>query len=311
MSFAHSTGKLSTQCPYCEHLSPEGSKFCNECGAALHLRPCAHCGALNDVTLADACGRCGEPFACTNAQPESIPDAAEQVWVEADAPAQLPAQQFDAPGPRDHEPSLSSLTPAPSPQIRWRVAAAVLVLIVGTGAVFLFSRQPAESVSVDGAATAAQPLASVPAIEVADKKALGTPDVTNERSGAQPGGSGNGNANSSLALDTSTQPAVPLSASPPADSVEAVAPTAASAPVPRRRPGLASSNAAAPSINLPSRAALPSAPTSAGPIDAMGMGSNGRTSYPSATPKPAKIGACTEAVAALGLCSSTEVSTQR
>ena len=311
MSFAHSTGKLSTQCPYCEHLSPEGSKFCNECGAALHLRPCAHCGALNDVTLADACGRCGEPFASANAPPESIPDAAEPVLVEAEAPALLPAQHFDAPGPRDDEPSLSSLTQPPSPQIRWRVAAAMLLLIFGSGAVFWLSRQPAESASVHGAATAAQPPASVPAIEVADKKAQGTPDLGNARSGAQPGGSGNDTANTSLALDTSTQPAVPLSSSPPADSVEATATTAASSPAPRRRPGLASSNAAAPSINLPSRAALPSAPTSAGPIEAMGMGSNARTSYPSATPKPAKIGACTEAVAALGLCSSAEVPTQR
>ncbi|HEX2011071.1 MAG TPA: zinc ribbon domain-containing protein, partial [Roseateles sp.] len=47
-----------TQCPYCDHNSPEGSKFCNACGAALHLVPCPHCGALNDISKMDACGSC-------------------------------------------------------------------------------------------------------------------------------------------------------------------------------------------------------------------------------------------------------------
>ena len=50
--------KLNTTCPYCAHVSPAGSKFCGECGAALHLMPCPHCGAVNDITVATACYRC-------------------------------------------------------------------------------------------------------------------------------------------------------------------------------------------------------------------------------------------------------------
>jgi hypothetical protein len=44
-------------CPFCEHGNPADSKFCNACGGALHLVPCARCGAVNDVT-ATACYQC-------------------------------------------------------------------------------------------------------------------------------------------------------------------------------------------------------------------------------------------------------------
>lgn len=47
-----------TLCPYCDHVSPAGSKFCGACGAALHLMPCPQCGAVNDITVATACYRC-------------------------------------------------------------------------------------------------------------------------------------------------------------------------------------------------------------------------------------------------------------
>lgn len=47
-----------TLCPYCDHVSPAGSKFCGACGAALHLMPCPHCGAVNDITVTTVCYRC-------------------------------------------------------------------------------------------------------------------------------------------------------------------------------------------------------------------------------------------------------------
>jgi hypothetical protein len=47
-----------TLCPYCDHVSPAGSKFCGACGAALHLMPCPHCGAVNDITVSTECYRC-------------------------------------------------------------------------------------------------------------------------------------------------------------------------------------------------------------------------------------------------------------
>jgi Double zinc ribbon len=44
-------------CPYCDHGNPAESKFCNACGGALHLVPCPRCGAVSDVT-ATSCYQC-------------------------------------------------------------------------------------------------------------------------------------------------------------------------------------------------------------------------------------------------------------
>ena len=44
-------------CPFCEQVNPPGAKFCNACGGALHLVPCPRCGAVSDVT-ATTCYQC-------------------------------------------------------------------------------------------------------------------------------------------------------------------------------------------------------------------------------------------------------------
>lgn len=48
-------------CPFCEHVNPADSKFCNACGGALHLVHCPRCGAVNEVT-ATACYQCRDPI---------------------------------------------------------------------------------------------------------------------------------------------------------------------------------------------------------------------------------------------------------
>jgi Double zinc ribbon len=58
MPSANPNARPITECPYCAHLSPPQSKFCNDCGAALNLLPCPHCGAINDLTLQSDCSRC-------------------------------------------------------------------------------------------------------------------------------------------------------------------------------------------------------------------------------------------------------------
>ena len=44
-------------CPFCEQVNPAGAKFCNACGGALHLVACPRCGAVSDVT-ATTCYQC-------------------------------------------------------------------------------------------------------------------------------------------------------------------------------------------------------------------------------------------------------------
>jgi hypothetical protein len=50
-----------TRCPFCEHGNLADSKFCSECGGALHLVPCPHCGAVSQAT-ATVCYQCGGPL---------------------------------------------------------------------------------------------------------------------------------------------------------------------------------------------------------------------------------------------------------
>lgn len=47
--------------PYCLHENKPGARFCADCGAPLHLKPCAKCGKVDDVT-AKVCSSCNAPF---------------------------------------------------------------------------------------------------------------------------------------------------------------------------------------------------------------------------------------------------------
>jgi hypothetical protein len=76
------------QCSFCERTNPPDSKFCNACGAPLHLVPCPHCAAVNDST-ATVCHQC-------NAQlPESTRDAPALPQSAADPVAQQPSGLHD------------------------------------------------------------------------------------------------------------------------------------------------------------------------------------------------------------------------
>ena len=64
-------------CYSCEHRNPTGARFCNACGAPLHLKPCRHCEAIN-ARAASHCHRCGEAFTFDFAALDRpLPDAAD------------------------------------------------------------------------------------------------------------------------------------------------------------------------------------------------------------------------------------------
>ena len=58
------------QCPFCNHASPAGAKYCNNCGSPLHLKPCNQCEAINDQVASD-CYSCGTEFPVLSTVPEA------------------------------------------------------------------------------------------------------------------------------------------------------------------------------------------------------------------------------------------------
>lgn len=52
---------FAVNCPYCQHANKRGARYCADCGAALHLKPCPKCGKVDDVT-ATQCVNCRTAF---------------------------------------------------------------------------------------------------------------------------------------------------------------------------------------------------------------------------------------------------------
>lgn len=69
------------QCPFCAHTNPADAKFCNECGAPLHLRPCNRCEAVNNQ-VDENCYKCGMALSMPCTAHEAAP-----VWPALDTVA--------------------------------------------------------------------------------------------------------------------------------------------------------------------------------------------------------------------------------
>lgn len=150
-----------TQCPYCEHESPPGSKFCNACGAALHLVPCPHCGAVNDITQTSACARCqGELL--------SAPLSSSALDLSPAEPPLLPSTRPMPPWPPE---AATVLRP---PRSRWLAGGAALAVLAVGG---LYAFRPAPPPPPDAPAPPTQlvttpapvavPVVAAPALAVA------------------------------------------------------------------------------------------------------------------------------------------------
>ncbi len=65
-------------CAFCDHRNPAGSKFCNDCAAPLHLKPCNQCDAVNHQT-ATSCYKCGAacPLSFGTSEATSVLPAAD------------------------------------------------------------------------------------------------------------------------------------------------------------------------------------------------------------------------------------------
>ena len=71
----------SSKCIFCQHSNPIGAKYCNECAAPLHLKPCQQCDAVNDRSALN-CYKCGADLP-VEAKSTEVP--AESVELESAA----------------------------------------------------------------------------------------------------------------------------------------------------------------------------------------------------------------------------------
>jgi hypothetical protein len=88
---------LPTECSFCDHTNPAGSKFCNGCGGPLHLAQCPHCDALNDKT-ATACHKCQAPLPSGRTGALALGSSAAEATVHIGSAVEL-AMGTNAPRP--------------------------------------------------------------------------------------------------------------------------------------------------------------------------------------------------------------------
>ncbi len=257
-------------CPFCEQPCPADAKFCSACGGALHLVPCARCGAVNDVTAA-ACYQCNAPIAGRDAG-----DAGDAGAADAAAP---PA-------------------PAPKPSSPRRAVAAGTAVVVALVALGYFgyrqdspvdARQPPPASSAAGAGPAAGTAAGDGA-QAASAAAAPPEAPLAERVDPQPEEASRTNAAAGLiarprAAGAAKAPGqVPPRKEVCTPAVEALGLCTMTPEEQRRAEAVAASKA-----TIPQPQAASARPETASP--------------PEAEPQEApRAQACTEAVAALGLC---------
>jgi hypothetical protein len=83
-------------CAYCAHPNPVGTNYCNDCGAALHLKPCRACGAVA-VAKAKQCPACKAEFPARPTINVDIPWAVPNApQVSGHAASALPAPRAPA-----------------------------------------------------------------------------------------------------------------------------------------------------------------------------------------------------------------------
>src|SRR5262245_6813086 len=272
----------SAACPVCEHVNPPDSRFCNACGAPLPLVPCHRCRALNEPRAA-RCHQCDAWWpgkaVVRSSSPTEAPDAAGSGVRTAETRTQPIARPLSVGAYRHRVNPAARLLRLPV----WGLA-----VIVGTVAL---------AASVAGGYYAYRGRQAV------DASRFGA------ASGAARGGGGPAAIGGLVNPSESARGAAPVAAdaqptAPAPDGSAAAMRPGTTAPVEARSaptPPVAGSSGEA--ITSPRRAAA----EAKAPADPAGP--RPRTAAPRVIEQPPRVGPCTEAVAALGLC--TPESAQR
>jgi len=290
----------ATVCAFCSHANLAGSSFCNECGASLQLNLCSKCQAINHRT-ASICHKCGA----------ELPSASSTAVIANDLPL---GESVCAPASttvtsvRFRSTDDVFLIPAPETRaalpLRRRSAAFIALPLIAVAAAVYYAYHnrdvvPPESASVRYSAAISKPSPGIGASEVGGNK---EPEARPETMATN-------------AADTKTElPSVPSAQDGAAQAEPATAESKldnvpASESSPEEQPQ--------PTVSPPAAAITKSARDGPRPIPKDRVGSvPAPKSSPGVliappTPRPPPQGvaasfqpptACSEAVAALGLC---------
>src|SRR5262245_4935759 len=284
-----------TRCPFCAHGNPADAKFCSECGGALHLAPCANCGAVNQVT-ASACYQCRRPLPGRGAAAPAPSPAAELILESSPIAVvsdSLPAVVSDS------LPVAAVAGSLPRRRSRTVVATAVVTVVAIAALGYNAYRQPR---------VMDEPAPQAAGSEAGDRGVSGGIVRRNAAAGApgSPGATGGGPASAAIA-PAATSLAVPAHAAveqsragrqPPepqkARGAERPVPVGTSAAGQVSREACTEAGAA---LGLCAMSPARKAPETAAAVDA----AIGRAAAKGGQ-EPTRPQGCTEAVAALGLC---------
>lgn len=155
----------SVHCFFCESANPEGSRFCNHCGAQLNLVPCPRCGAVNESGM-PACVQCSasllradavQPEADASGPPAVVSDTGDDPRAEThhrvDALDLIEAEirQLPASTPQRRKPAVHRTIGA-------ALLALVLLLITGYVIAPEYLSRTSSTASPDQAASSARPI---------------------------------------------------------------------------------------------------------------------------------------------------------
>jgi hypothetical protein len=265
-------------CRFCAHANPKGARFCNECGSQIDLMPCARCDAVNRAD-ASVCHECGTVLAIPREPPPAVfestdSDAAIATNASAEEPAASPPV---ATAPALAQRRQTDRRGDVGERAKPRRAQAAGLLALGFAI-------------ASGAYWAHRPLLA--------------PDDSSVQRGVP--------TTTTLPTRTSVEPATVASESAPADSAASLDDAPIEHPPPQASTEEAptetfSQPAATVDVAPPTRSVTSTAEAGA-PKTATRRASEAPSPAPSFPPRASSPGerACTEAVAALGLCDSPE-----
>ena len=125
-------------CPFCDHRSPAGAKFCSDCGSPLDLKPCNQCDAVNSQAATN-CYKCGAECPALFTTPEATPVL----------PAADPTPAWPTPGDVGVSATVTQpLLAAAALRTGWRLTVLATIMIAGAYAAYRINAATPDAMGV-------------------------------------------------------------------------------------------------------------------------------------------------------------------